>query len=545
MNSLFIAGIGIFLFLIAYKFYAGYLERLWDVNPDEKTPAYKNRDGVDYIPVKHWSILFGHHFASIAGAGPIIGPVIAGVLWGWGPAVLWIVFGSILLGGVHDFSALMVSIRHNGKSIGDVSSSIIGERVKIIFSIFLWFALVLVVAVFAAVTAKTFIEEPKIVIPTFSLIIIAIFFGILVYRLNFPQIYATIISLILYVFLFIIGSKFSVVINSKDAMKIWIIILLSYSFIASVMPVNLLLQPRDYLSSFILFFGLLFGYIGLIITHPQIQAPAFISFSSSKGPLWPMMFVIIACGAISGFHSLVSSGTTSKQINNEKYAKNIGYGAMLTEGILSILALMCVSAGLYWSGQNPSLSYPVLMKGGNWIGTFAKGYGQITAPIFGAAAGTMAAMVMINSFVLTTLDTATRITRYISQELFGDTWKIKIFKNRFFATFFIVIFAGYLAFGNWKKIWPVFGASNQLVAAIVLLVGGTYLAKKGKNSKILFLPSIFMFLTTISALLFQAKEFYLKKNFLLGNIASILVALALFLIIETILKMKLKKHKKS
>lgn len=541
MNSLLVAGIGIVCFLFAYRFYARYLERLWEVNPERKTPAFEKTDGIDYIPVKHWSILFGHHFASIAGAGPIIGPVIAGVIWGWGPAFLWIVLGSILLGGVHDFSALMVSIRHGGKSVGDVSSSLIGQRAKIIFSIFLWFTLILVVAVFAAVTAKTFIEEPKIVIPTFSLIVIAIFFGILVYRLNFPQIYATIISLIFYVILFVAGSKYSVVIRSEDAIKIWIIILLSYSFIASVIPVNLLLQPRDYLSSFILFFGLVFGYIGLIITHPQIHTPHFISFSTAKGPLWPMMFVIIACGAISGFHSLVSSGTSSKQINNEKHAKNIGYGAMLTEGVLSILALMCVTAGLYWNKSGSSLNYPALMKGGNWIGTFAKGYGQITAPIFGAAAGTMAAIVMINSFVLTTLDTATRITRYISQELFGDTWKIKIFKNRFFATIFIIIFAGYLSFGNWKKIWPVFGASNQLVAAVVLLLGGVYLAEKGKNSKILFLPSIFMFMTTIIALIIQGVKFYSHKNLLLGNISSLLVFLALFLIFETINKKK-RKH---
>jgi len=536
MNSLLVAGIGIFLFLIAYVFYGRYLEKLWEVNPDEKTPAYKKEDGVDYVPVKHWSILFGHHFGSIAGAGPILGPVIAAVCWGWCPTFLWIVFGSILLGGVHDFSSLMVSIRNEGKSIGDISSSVISKRGKIFFSIFLWFTLILVVAVFAAVTATTFIEEPKIVIPTFSLLIIAIFFGVAVYKFNLPQIYATLISLILYVLLFFLGSRYPVVISPAYATKVWIVILLLYSLIASVLPVNLLLQPRDYLSSFLLFFGLLFGYLGLLITHPQIHTPNFVSYSSSNGPLWPMMFVIIACGAISGFHSLVSSGTTSKQINNEKYAKNIGYGAMLVEGVLSILALICVTAGLYWNEPNSLLNYPSLMKGGNWIGTFALGYGQVTSPIFGSKFGTMLAIVIINSFVLTTLDTATRITRYISEELFGDTFKINIFKNRYFATIFIIIIAGYLAFGSWQKIWPVFGASNQLVAAVVLLICALYLSERGKNSKVLFYPSIFMFLTTIVALVIQAKDFYLNQKLLLGNIASIIVLLALFFIVESIRK---------
>lgn len=544
MNSLVLAGIAIIAFVIAYRFYGRFLEKLWDVNPARKTPAFEKRDGVDYIPAKHWTILFGHHFASIAGAGPIIGPVIAAMLWGWLPAALWIILGSIFLGGIHDFSALMVSLRYEGKSVGEVTSRILSRKSKIIFSIFLWFTLVLIVAVFAAVTAKTFIEGPRIVIPTFSLIVIAMFFGILVYKFNFSQLYATLISLVLYVILFVIGSKFSIVIKGPEAIKIWIIILLGYSFVASVLPVNLLLQPRDYLSSFILFFGLLFGYIGLISSHPVIHTPCFISFSSKEGMLWPMMLVIIACGAISGFHGLVSSGTTSKQLTSERNARNIGYGAMLTEGILSILALLCVTAGLYWNKSGSLLNYPVLMKGGNWIGTFAKGYGQITSKMVGVSAGTMIAIVMINSFVLTTLDTATRLTRYISQELFGETWKIKIFKNRFFTTFFITLFAGYLAFGNWKKIWPVFGASNQLVAAIILLIAGCFLMLRKKNSAIALIPSIIMFVTTITALIYQGVKFYKSENYLLGNTSIILVILAFFVLNEGIEKIKTLRRRK-
>jgi len=537
MNSLLIAGIGLVAYIIAYHFYGGFLNKVWEVNPERKTPAFEKQDGVDYIPAKHWIILFGHHFASIAGAGPIIGPVIAAVIWGWGPAALWIILGSIFLGGVHDFSALMVSLRNEGKSVGDVSAKVVSETSKIVFLIFLWFTLVLVVAVFAAVTAKTFVEQPDIVVPTFSLILIAVLFGYLVYKRNLPLFPVTILSIILYIILFLAGTKLPVVIKIGNPLKVWILILLIYSFVASVIPVNLLLQPRDYLSSFILFFGLFFGYIGLLISHPVIKTPAFITFNSTKGTLWPMMFVIIACGAISGFHSLVSSGTSSKQLSNEKYARNIGYGGMLTEGTLSILALLCVTAGLYWKGGG-ELNYPELMKTGNWIGTFAKGYGQITSKIFTSTGGTMIAIVMINSFVLTTLDTATRITRYISQELFGETWKIKIFKNRFFTTLFIILFAGYLAFGNWKKIWPVFGASNQLVSSIVLLVVGCYLMIKGKNYFITLIPSLIMFATTITALIYKGIIFYKNKEFLLGNISAILTILGISVLIEGIGKMK-------
>jgi len=542
MSALLVVGASLLLFVVGYYFYGKFLERLWDVSPDRKTPAFEKKDGVDYVPAKHWTILFGHHFSSIAGAGPILGPVIACMLWGWFPAVLWIVFGSILLGGVHDFSALILSLRYGGNSVGEVAESIIGRRSRILFSLFLWLSLVLVVAVFAAVTANTLVQEPHIVIPTFGLILLALIFGVLIYRLGANYTYATLGALILLILLFVLGNRFPVSIGGANPGKIWIIILLIYSFVASVVPVNLLLQPRDYLSAFILFFGLLLGYAGIFTSRPSINTPAYISFSAgTQGPLWPMMFVMIACGAISGFHSLVASGTTSKQIANEKDGKKIAYGSMLTEGVLSVLALLCVCAGLYWDSSIPSLSYPALMKKGDWIGTFAAGFGQVTSRILRPEVGKMIAIVMINAFVLTTLDTATRITRYISTELFGDAWKIKVFKNRYFATFFVILAAGYLALGNWQKIWPVFGASNQLVAAIVLFVAGVFLLKKGKGAFTAILPSIFMFLTTITALLYQSQSFYREKNYLLGNISVVLVFLAVFFIFEGI--NKLRRHR--
>lgn len=535
MSSLLLVGFSLVLFAAAYRFYGRFLEKLWEISPDRKTPVSEKQDGVDYVPAKHWTILFGHHFASISGAGPILGPVIACMLWGWLPAALWIIFGSILLGGVHDFASLVLSLRHRGKSIGEITESVMGRRSKIVFSLFLWFTLILVVAVFASVTANTFVQEPAIVIPTFGLILIAFIFGFLVYRLNCHYLYATLGALVLLASLFVLGHKFPLSVTVAEPLKVWIVILLLYSFIASIIPVNFLLQPRDYLSSFILIAGLVFGYAGLFVARPAINAPAYISFTAAgqKGTLWPMMFVIIACGAISGFHSLVASGTTSKQITNERDAKKISYGGMLTEGVLSILALLCVCAGLYWNRTGSALNYPELMAGGNWIGTFAAGYGQVTSRILNPGVGKMLAIVMINAFVLTTLDTATRITRYISQELFGDSWNVKIFKNRHFATFFVVLIAGYLAFGNWQKIWPVFGAANQLVAAIALFVAGLFLLfLRKKASLATFIPALFMFLTTITALLYQAQVFYRSKNFLLGNIALLLVVLAVFVIME-------------
>lgn len=532
MNAGALLIIVIVVFSIAFRFYGRYLEKLWDTKPEEKTPAHTKYDGVDYIPAKHWTILFGHHFSSIAGAGPILGPVIAGVLWGWGPALAWIVLGSIFLGGVHDFSSLVLSLKHDGQTVGQITKNILGEKSKLIFSFFLWLALILVIAVFAAVTAKTFAEDPRIVVPSFGLIFVAVIFGYFVYRKNVNFVLVTLVSLALIGLLLFEGKNFPVQIPGENAVKVWILILLVYAFVASVLPVNILLQPRDYLSSFILFFGLFFGFLGLLVSHPTTNAPFFVSFNSSKGPLLPMMFVMIACGAISGFHSLVSSGTTSKQLPDAKHARHIAYGSMLTEGILAAVALLCVSAGLYWNSPFSELNYPSLMQKGNWIGTFATGYGIIVSKIFSSDIGKLIAMVMVNSFVLTTLDTATRITRYITSEIFGQSFRIQMLNNRFFATLCIVFFAAYLAFGPWEKIWPVFGASNQLVAGLVLFVCSCFLMMKRKNSLSTLIPAIAMLFITIAALIYQAIGFYKSRHLLLGNISVILIILAFFIILE-------------
>jgi carbon starvation protein len=536
VNALFLAIITFVVFVCGYLFYGRVLSRLFDVDPRQKTPAHSLRDGRDYVPAKHWMILFGHHFASIAGAGPILGPVIAVLIWGWGPAVLWIVLGSIFVGGVHDFSSLMLSIREKGKSIATVSEHVLSRRAKIFFSVFLWLTLVLVIAVFAASAAKTLSTTPQVVVPTFGLIIVASVVGILTYRLNINLIVSTAIGIVLLFGLIVTGYYLPV----NASFHFWLFCLLGYAFIASVLPVNILLQPRDYIASFVLFFGLAVGYVGLFIVHPLIKAPLVIQWHSSQGGLWPMMFVVIACGAISGFHSLVASGTTAKQLSNERDAKKIGYGAMLAEGFLAILAVVAVSAGLYWKDGPSGLVYPDLMRGGNWIRTFGVGYGEIAKPILGAF-GMLIGITMLKTFIMTTLDSATRITRYLSEELFGETLGISIFRNCYFNTSVVIIAALWLSLGSWQSIWPVFGAANQLVASLALFVVTAWLLSRNKPIKHALYPALFMLFTTVAALLYQLLQFVNQGKFGLALVAVLLLVLSLFMLVEV---MRVVRHRR-
>ena len=542
MNSLLVAAFGLILFALGYYFYAAFIERkVWMVDPAKKTPAVLKDDGLDYVPAKHWTVLFGHHFASIAGAGPIIGPVIACSLFGWGPALLWIIVGSIFIGGVHDFSALMLSLRHHGATVGHVAESVLSRRSRLVFSLFLWLALVLIVAVFTAVTAKTFVAEPGIVLPSFGILLCAILLGFMLYRWHIKQWLATLIALGLMVFFIYLGLLFPIAINLPQAATIWIIILLIYAFFASILPVNILLQPRDYLSAFILFFGLVLGYLGIFVSLPKMNTPMFIGYQSPQGPLWPMMFVIIACGAISGFHSLVSSGTTSKQLPHKPAAKRVTFGGMILEGVLALLAIISVCAGLHWMGGAKGLVYPELMKESGWIVTFGKGFGQIVAPLIGSTLGAMIAMFTLNAFILTSLDSATRIARYITEETFGDALGFKPLKNKYFSSLVIVLVSLWLALGSWTAIWPVFGAANQLIAALVLILASVYLFQKRQPSLYTFIPAVFMTITSIGALIYEIFLFFQKNNYLLFTIAALLLVLAASMLFEAFKILK-KKH---
>ncbi len=526
MPAILIAGIGILLFVFSYHYYGRVLENLFDVEGGNPTPAHYNYDGVDYVPAKHWIVLFGHHFSSIAGAGPILGPAIACALWGWGPAILWIVFGSIFIGGVHDFANLMVSIRGGGHSIGDTTEKVLDFVVKFVFSLFLWLSLILVIAVFAASAAKTLETTPEIVIPTFGIIPTAILVGLMLYRWRMDTLVSTILGVSMLFLLIILGWHFPI----RWSYQGWLLtLLLLYAYSASLMPVNIILQPRDYLSVFVLFFGLIIGYLGMLLTHPSIRTPLLVSFRSAQGSLWPMMFVTIACGAISGFHALVASGTTAKQLDNERDAKKIAYGAMLTEGALALLAVIAVCGGLYWWGGPEGMVYPELVKEGKWIAAFGKGYAEITKPLLGTL-GMFIGITMLKTFIVTTLDTATRIARYIGEELFPLYPPLRFMKNMFLNTAVVIGFATYLALGPWQKIWQVFGASNQLVAAVALLVVSMWLLLKKKSTIYTLLPAVFMLLVTISALISQFLKFLSARDIVLSLISGLLIVLSLFIV---------------
>ncbi len=516
MNSLIIVIIAFLLFFWSYRFYSKRLESLWNIDPKRSTPAYSKFDSVDYIPARNWLVLFGHHFASIAGAGPIIGPVIAVMLWGWLPALLWVILGTIFIGGIHDFGSLITSVREGGSSVADIAGQVISRRAKIIFSLFVWLALILVIAVFAYLCADTFVKEPKIVLPSLGLIPVAILVGYLLYSLRVNSIFATILGLVFLVGLILLGN----VVQINNNINFWILILFIYCYFASILPVNILLQPRDYLSSFLLFFGVGVGYLGLVLSRPHVAMPYYHKWSSSEGYLWPMLFVTVACGAVSGFHSLIASGTTSKQIANERHAKRIGFGGMVAEGIVAVLAI--IAAGiLFKRGDN----FGEALKNFTPIGIFAKGFGIITKGILGDY-GPFIALTILNAFILTTLDTATRISRYLTEELF----KIK---NRYVSTLIITIIGAALALsGKWQKIWPAFGASNQLVAAFALFVLSCWLLAKKKTTKYTLVPSLFMLFTTVAALIFQSLKYLGNKDFVLLFISLSLIILAFFMIYE-------------
>lgn len=549
MNSLALAAAVLGALALGYVFYGRKVRQWYGMDQRITTPAVELHDGVDYVAAKHWTMLFGHHFASIAGAAPIIGPVIACMVWGWLPAILWIVVGGIFFGAVHDYCALSASVENKGRTIGDLSEAVLGKSAKVVFGVFVFVALILVVAVFAAVAGNTLATTPRVVIPTFGLIFVALLVGVLVYRVGLPLILDTVIGLGLLFGLIVVGYyvPISLPVAAERAAKWWTVILLVYGMVAAVLPVSILLQPRDHLAAGVLFLGMLVGFLGVLVSHPVIKSPPFVQFGGGPGWLWPMLFVTIACGAISGFHSLVASGTTSKQLPRVRDARPIGYGAMIMECALAALATIAVTAGLYWK-QAPTgaenLIYQEIMKegGGGWIVAFGRGYGQLVKAIF-PTIGYLIGITMLKTFVMTTLDTATRITRYLCSELLGDTFGIKVLKNRYAATLFVGLCAGALALGNWQAIWPIFGSANQLIAAMVLIIITVYLLNKGRAWVFTAIPALLVLLTAMGALVYKLVEFLgipaeREPKGLLAGVAVILIVLGLFMLYRGIVALR-------
>ena len=571
MNAVLVLVIGCAILIAGYVFYGKWLSDQWGVDEKRVTPAHELEDGMDYVPAKA-PVLMGHHFSSIAGAGPINGPIQAAV-FGWVPVMLWVLIGGIFFGAVHDFGSLFASIRHKGQSIGEVIAANIGERAKKLFIIFSYLTLILVVAAFASIVANTFngftadgaLNHDNAAVAMISLlfIVMAIVFGFFVYRKGAPLSVATIVGVIALVACLAIGLNFHPIYLNGTT---WMYIIGVYILIASIAPVWILLQPRDYLSSFLLYGMMIVAVVGVLGAgvmgqNLNMEIPAFTGFTdelSSLGTMFPALFVTIACGAISGFHSLVGSGTTAKQLDNEKDARPIAYGGMLIECALALISLCAV--GYIWQEYVGGLRTPTTV--------FATGLSRMVATIPGLAASesTVKALLIlaVSAFCLTSLDTATRLARYMFQEFWlkpGQTYKDVIgFKktlcNPFVATLITVVLGIGLGLGGYSKIWPLFGAANQLLAALALLAVAAWLGNIGKNNKMFLFPMGFMLVVTLCSLaqtivakvgVITSGNAVLKSGgvdvapYIQAGLGAVLFVLALVLAVEGINTLKNKK----
>jgi carbon starvation protein len=531
MNGLVLLIISIAILVCGYIFYGGWLCKQWGVGEsNEETPAHTMEDGIDYVPAKA-PVLMGHHFSSIAGAGPITGPISAAA-FGWLPCTLWILVGGIFFGGVHDFGALIASVRHGGKSIGEIISVNMSKRAKSLFLIFSYLTLILVVAAFSSIVASTFgVVNPSDTVSAESaaalsdanasvamvsvlFILVAILFGFLVYRRNAPMSVSTILGVIAIVVIIAIGLNFHPLYLSTTA---WMWICGLYIAIASVTPVWILLQPRDYLSSFLLYAMLALAVVGVVLAHPDMSNMTTAAWSvegaSGTTYMFPVLFTTIACGAISGFHSLVSSGTTSKQLDRETDAKPIAYGGMLLECVLAILTLCAVAYAYGWNAANPDASP---LAGATAI--FGGGIAHMIDDVIPGTYNILYTLLVLtySAFCLTSLDTATRLARFMFQEFWLDgskgetpenvTGYKKVLSNPYVATIITVVLGILLGLNGYAKIWALFGSANQLLAALGLLAVATWLSNAGKNNKMFLIPMVFMLLVTISSLVINTKN---------------------------------------
>lgn len=521
MNTVVILLVGCAILIAGYVFYGKWLAEQWGVDPNRTTPAHELEDGNDYVPAKA-PVLMGHHFSSIAGAGPINGPIQAAV-FGWVPVMLWVLIGGIFFGAVHDFGALFASVRNKGQSIGEVIAESIGPRAKKLFLTFSYLTLILVVAAFASIVANTFkatydesgaldkvasSANASTAMISILFILIAIVFGMMVYRRNASLVVSTVVGVLAIVACMVIGYNWHPIYLSGST---WMIIVGIYIAIASVTPVWILLQPRDYLSSFLLYGMMIIAVVGIVGAHPTLSIPAFTGFVDkaeygsgvSLGSLFPALFVTIACGAISGFHSLVGSGTTAKQLDKEGDARPIAYGGMLIECALALISLCAV--GYIWSEYVPGgITTPTAV--------FATGISRMcaTIPFLAGAQNVIYSMLIlaVSAFCLTSLDTATRLARYMFQEFWlepGQTYKDatgfkKVVTNPYVATIITVVLGIALGMTGYAKIWALFGAANQLLAALGLLAVAAWLGTMGKNNKMFLFPMAFMLIVTIVSL---------------------------------------------
>ncbi|MCG2712943.1 MAG: carbon starvation protein A [Candidatus Omnitrophica bacterium] len=559
MNSLIILIITFAGYIIAYHTYGKFIaKKIFRLNPDAIAPSEELRDNIDFIPTRK-NVLFGHHFTSIAGLGPIVGPAIA-VIWGWVPALIWVFFGSIFMGAIHDFGSLVISMRGEGRSLGDLTVGFINPRARTLFLLIIFFELLIVIAIFALIIAMLFIMYPQSVLPIWLQIPIAVYTGMLIYRKNKDVNILGLIAVGAMYLTIILGAFFPVSMPALfgiSPLSIWIIILLLYAYIASILPVQTLLQPRDFINAYQLLITIALLIIGVIISQPPIIAPAFNPFPQGAPPLLPFLFIVIACGAISGFHSLVSSGTSSKQCDKESSCLFIGFGSMLLEGALAVLVIIAISAGL---GLGLKTADGQFLKGisafshhySSWaaanglqakLGSFVIGASNMISAFGIPPKITTAVMgVFLVSFAATTLDSATRIQRYVVTEI-ASAWCIPYFHKKHPATLLAIISAFILAFYNGDgkgalNLWPLFGTVNQLLAALALLVITIYLKKCKINISCTALPMLFMISMTAWAMIVNLSTFYTQSNWLLFGIGIAVFILEIWMIFESIFVLK-------
>ena len=541
MNATLLSIVGLGMIFIGYRFYSSFIaEKIYRLDPDFETPAHSMRDDVDYIPTNR-IVLWGHHFTAVAGAAPIIGPGIA-VIWGWLPAFLWVIFGTMFFAGVHDFGAVWASVRNKAKSVGALSGDVVSPRARTLFMIVVFFLLMMVNAVFAVAISNEFQATPSSVIPAWTAVFVAVGIGILIYRMGVPILWPTVVGTVILYAVIYLGEQFPIELTAGlvPVGAQWILILFLYAGIASLLPVWLLLQPRDYINGIQLFVGLGLLYGAVLIASPTIVAPAINpNVPASAPPLFPLLFVTIACGAISGFHGLVGSGTTSKQLDKETDARFVGYLGSSGEGSLALVAIIAATAGFASLGDWEAM-YSEFGNGG--MTAFVQGGARIVSAGVGIStefAATLLA-VMAVLFAGTTMDAGVRLQRYIVQE-WGTIYNIPILQNGYVATVAAVTACLLLAFGaggpsgeGGMLIWPLFGTTNQLLAGLTLLIISVILVKLGRPVVYTLVPMIFITTMALAAAIYQLGNLYGEGGILypLLWIDVAIVLLAIFTMLE-------------
>jgi carbon starvation protein len=555
------------LFALGYRFYSAYLaKRVYALDPDFVTPAHAYKDGIDFVPTnKH--VVFAHHFISVAGAAPIVGPAIA-VFWGWGPALLWVVLGTIFASGAHDFGAIVVSVRHKGKSIGALAKDVIGARARILFLLIIFFLVTMVNAVFAVIITGLLIANPEAVLPVLVTIPLAIGVGQIVYRRRSAALVPSLISLLVVYACIPLGQAFPITVDplanllGADPALVWLVLIFVYTFFTSRLPVWLLLQPRDYINQQQMVLGLLVIMVGIVVGMNTIQAPLFRGDLPAGSPsIFPLLFITIACGAVSGFHSLVASGTTSKQLDKETDSRYVGYLSSLGEGTLAVCSILACTAGIMVLSTNQGMNWSDIYvdwtaAGTNPAGRFVQGVAGFAANLgIPESMGLVFASLVVISFAATSLDTAVRLQRYTIQEISviirdrategGALEKTFSFlsRNITVATLIAVLVPFGLALipGNFAAgtLWQLFGTTNQLTAGLALAVIAVWVTKQGRNPLAVLVPLAFLVVMTSWALIVQLRGFLDSgdslQQFLLAPLDAVIFGLAVWMTVEAVI----------